>query len=223
MTEQTDSILNLVRTHFPQIAERQLQEELVRVARLYHFQAGEVIMDYGSYIKLVPLVIKGSIKVVREDEDGNELFLYFLREGQTCSMSFTCCMMNKKSIIRTVAEDDTTLIGIPVRYVDEWIGKYQSWKNFIMLSYDNRMLELVKTLDYIAFKKLDERLLNYLEKKAAAINARMIPVTHQEIADDLNASREAISRLLKQLEKLGKVNLGRNQVEILYHRKEISK
>lgn len=209
-----DNILQLVRTHFPQIAERQLQEDLVAVASLYDFKAGEVIMDYGSYIKMVPLVIKGSIKVSREDEDGNELFLYFLQEGQTCSMSFTCCMMDKKSFIRTVAEDDTTVIGIPIRYVDEWISKYQSWKNFVMLSYDNRMLELVKTLDYIAFKKLDERLTDYLEKKASAINSNVINVTHQEIADDLNASREAISRLLKQLEKMGRVELGRNQVKI---------
>ncbi len=209
-----ENILQLVRTYFPQIAERQLQEDLVAVANIYDFKAGEVIMDYGSYIKMVPLVIKGSIKVSREDEDGNELFLYFLQEGQTCSMSFTCCMMDKKSFIRTVAEDDTTIIGIPIRYVDEWISKYQSWKNFVMLSYDNRMLELVKTLDYIAFKKLDERLIDYLEKKASAINSNVINVTHQEIADDLNASREAISRLLKQLEKMGRVELGRNQVKI---------
>ncbi len=210
----TDNMLQLVRTHFPQIAEKKLQEELVAVASLHHFKAGEVIMDYGSYIKMVPLVIKGSIKVLREDEEGNELFLYFLQEGQTCSMSFTCCMMNKKSYIRTVAEDDTTVIGIPIRYVDEWISKYQSWKNFVMLSYDNRMLELVKTLDYIAFKKLDERLIDYLVKKSNAINSRVINVTHQEIADDLNASREAISRLLKQLEKMGRVELGRNQVKV---------
>ena len=123
--------------------------------------------------------------------------------------------MNKKSEIRTVAEEDTTIIGIPIRYMDEWMSQYQSWKNFIMRSYDNRMVELVKTIDSIAFKKMDERLLDYLEAKSEAINSRVINTTHQEIAYDLNASREAISRLLKQMEKEKLVTLGRNKIELI--------
>lgn len=172
-------------------------------------------MDIGSYVKIIPLIIEGTIKVSREDEDGNELFLYYLRPGETCSMSFTCCMMNKKSEIRTVAEEDTQVIGIPIRYMDEWMSRYQSWKNFVMMTYDYRMLELVKTIDSIAFKKMDERLLEYLEDKAHATGDRTINTTHQQIAYDLNASREAISRLLKQMEKEGMVELGRNRIELL--------
>ena len=209
------NILSLLRSHFPQIAEKELQEEIATLGNIIHFKAGELIMDFGSYIKLVPLVVTGSIKVVRQDEEGHELFLYYLEAGQTCSMSFTCCMMNKKSIIRTTAEDDTTLIGIPIKYVDKWMSDYQSWKNFVMLSYDNRMTELVKTLDSIAFKQMDSRLLEYLKKRAKATQSNIIHSTHQEIAYDLNASREAISRLLKQLEKLGKVELSRNQIALL--------
>lgn len=207
-------ILGLIRQHYPQIAERQLQEEIAQVGSIYHFQAGELIMDFGSYIKMMPLIIQGSIKVSREDSEGNELFLYYLRPGETCTMSFTCCMMNKKSEIRTVAEDDTILIGIPSKFTDTWMTKYQSWKNFIMLSYDNRMNELVQTIDSIAFKKMDERLLEYLEKKTEAHGSSVINATHQEIAYDLNASREAISRLLKQLEKEGYLLLGRNRIEM---------
>lgn len=214
MKDTNPTISNLLRQHYPHLAELELQDEIARVGQLLHFSAGEVIMDVDNYIKLVPLVIEGSIKVVREDEDGKELFLYYLNSGDTCSMSFTCCMMDKKSSIRTVAEEPTTLIGIPIRYVDQWMTKYQSWKNFVMRSYDDRMLELVRTIDNIAFKKMDERLLDYLHKKASATQSRVIQATHQDIAYDLNASREAVSRLLKQLERSGAVQLGRNKIEL---------
>ena len=160
-----EHILDLVRKHFPNIAEKALQEEIATVGKVTEFSAGTVIMDVGQYVKLVPLVIEGAIKVSREDEDGHELFLYYLQGGQTCSMSFTCCMMNKKSEIRTIAEENTKMIGIPIRYVDEWMTKYQSWKNFVMQTYDFRMMELVRTIDSIAFHHMDERLLAYLDKK----------------------------------------------------------
>lgn len=161
------------------------------------------------------MIIEGSIKVSREDEDGNELFLYYLNAGDTCSMSFSCCMMNKKSDISTVAEDDTTLIGIPIQYVDEWMSRFKSWQQFVMQSYDLRMRELVQTIDEIAFKRMDERLMNYLEKKSEAAQSKVINSTHQQIAFDLNASREAVSRLLKQMEKEGSVQLGRNKITLL--------
>ncbi|MDX2071037.1 MAG: Crp/Fnr family transcriptional regulator [Haliscomenobacter sp.] len=210
-----EHILDLVRKNFPNIAEKALQEEIASVGKLTEFSAGTVIMDVGQYVKLVPLVIEGAIKVSREDEDGHELFLYYLQGGQTCSMSFTCCMMNKKSEIRTIAEENTKMIGIPIRYVDEWMTKYQSWKNFVMQTYDFRMMELVRTIDSIAFHHMDERLLAYLDKKAKATHSKVINATHQEIAYDLNASREAVSRLLKQLENDGRVKLGRNKIELV--------
>ena len=210
-----EHILDLVRKHFPNIAEKALQEEIATVGKVTEFSAGTVIMDVGQYVKLVPLVIEGAIKVSREDEDGHELFLYYLQGGQTCSMSFTCCMMNKKSEIRTIAEENTKMIGIPIRYVDEWMTKYQSWKNFVMQTYDFRMMELVRTIDSIAFHNMNERLLAYLDKKAKATHSKVINATHQEIAYDLNASREAVSRLLKQLENDGRVKLGRNKIELV--------
>jgi len=215
MNDTNPTISNLLRQHYPFLAELELQEEIARVGQLLHFSAGEIIMDVDNYIKLVPLVVEGSIKVVREDEDGRELFLYYLNSGDTCSMSFTCCMMDKKSQIRTVAEEPTTMIGIPIRYVDQWMTQYQSWKNFVMRSYDDRMLELVRTIDNIAFKKMDERLLDYLHKKASATQSNIIQATHQDIAYDLHASREAVSRLLKQLERSGAVQLGRNKIELI--------
>lgn len=199
---------------FPQIAEAALQQSILDHGRLYTFQEGEVIMEIGQYVKIVPLVLKGLIKVSREDEEGRELFLYYLHPGDSCTMSFTCCMMNKKSEIRTVAEEKTILLGVPIRFMDEWMTKYQSWKNFVMQSYDNRMMELVKTIDSIAFKKMDERLFEYLEAKSKAFQTKELSVTHQDIAFDLNASREAISRLLKKMEKEGMLTLGRNKINL---------
>ncbi len=216
MNHTNADISHLVKTQFPDLSELNLREEIQQVGQIYSFKAGEVIMDYGSYIKLVPLVVEGLIKVVREDEHhGNELFLYYLHPGETCSMSFSCCMMNKRSDIRTTAEEDTSLIGIPIKYVDEWLRKYQTWKDFVMRSYDKRMQELVRTIDGIAFHKMDNRLLQYLQQKATATSSTILHTTHQQIASDLNASREAISRLLKKLEKEGRIRIGWNQIELL--------
>ncbi len=216
MNIQQSEILELVHRHFPQLAERALQDEIAEGGQVFHYQAGEVIMDFESYVKMVPLIVDGSIKVTREDErDGKEMILYFLGPGETCSMSFTCCMMNKKSQIRTQAVEDTTLIGIPIRYMDAWMSRYQSWKNFVMQSYDAKMMELVRVLDSVAFEDMDRRLQKYLRARAKSIGTRELQVTHQEIASDLNASREAISRLLKKLENIGEVELGRNRIKLL--------
>ncbi|GAB5554090.1 MAG: Crp/Fnr family transcriptional regulator [Saprospiraceae bacterium] len=210
-TESID-IQQALQQYFPNLVEPALQAEVVEHGQIRHFSAGEIIMDYDSYIRSVPLVISGSVKVIREGEDGNELFLYYLQASEACSMSFSCCMMHKKSVIKAIAEEDTTLIAVPTQKVENWLSKYTSWKNFVMRSYDERMFQLVKVIDSIAFSNMDERLLQYLEKRALAIKSYTIQVTHQEIAYDLNASREAVSRLLKRLEKIGKVQLGRNVI-----------
>jgi len=200
---------------FPGLADLALQKEIIEVSTPMHFKAGQTLLDYGEYVKFVPLVVSGSIKVLREDEDGHEILLYYLNEGETCAMSFTCCMMNRKSEIKTVAEEDIDILAIPLKYIDLWISKYTSWKNFIMLSYNARLEELLKALDSIAFKKMDERLLEYLKKKAEANGSPSIHSTHQEIAYELNASREAISRLLKKLENNGVLKLGRNKITLI--------
>lgn len=210
-----ETLVPVLRKAFPELNDPNLIDDLAREGRCMKFKAGDVIMDYGENIRLVPLVLDGSVKVMRENVDGEELFLYFLNSGDSCSMSFACCMANKRSSIRAIAEEDTRILGVPVRYVDEWISRYAAWKNFVLRSYDMRMMELINTIDTIAFKKLDERLLDYLQQKAEVLKTREIPVTHQQIALDLHASREAISRLLKQLEKMHRVELGRNKVTLI--------
>lgn len=210
-----EKIFQIIEQQFPAIYEPELKKEIAEVGKLVEIKAGSTIMDIGQYIKSIPLVVDGSIKVIREDDDGHEIFLYYVESKNTCAMSLTCCMSYSQSKIRAIAEEDTTVINIPVKYMDEWMQKYTSWKNFTMMTYSNRFEELLKTIDLIAFHHMDERLLKYLQNKSETLNSDTLSVTHQEIAYDLNSSREAVSRLLKQLEKMGKIKLSRNKIEMV--------
>lgn len=200
---------------FPIYFEDDLKKELAKIAKSYSIAAGEIIMDIGQSINHIPLVLKGSIKIIREDEDGNEIFLYYLEPGHACATSITCCMSGQRSTIRAIAEDDTEYLSIPVDYSDEWMLKYRTWKNFVMNTYAERFEELLKAIDQLAFKKMDERLTKYLHDKATLRDSSEIQISHQEIAYDLNTSREVISRLLKQLERMGSIKLGRNRIILL--------
>lgn len=213
--QERETIAELLRKQYPILTESRLIEEIAESGSIMTFEPNDAIMDYGSYVKVMPLILEGSIKVSREDEEGNELFLYYLAPGETCTMTFSCCMANKKSEFRAIAEEATRIIGLPTRLMDQWMTKYPSWRNFVLTSYDNRMLELIRTIDNIAFKRMDQRLIEYLQEKAKVSNSTHILTTHQDIAYDLNASREAISRLLKKLEKEGKVKLGRNHIKLV--------
>jgi CRP/FNR family transcriptional regulator len=200
---------------FPAFIEPGLQQVLSNEGRLHYFKEGDVIMDYGGYVRMLPLVLDGTIKISRLSEDGSELFLYYLTRGESCTMTFSCCMHDKQSEIRAVAEEDTTILALPHRRLDQWMMTYKSWKNFVISAYDQRLNELIKTIDQVTFQQLDKRLLDYINKRAAIHQDRTIHTTHQQIADDLNVSREAVSRLLKNLERQGKLQLGRNQVTLL--------
>lgn len=200
---------------FPIFFEEGLKKELDNVSKLYKVPEGEIIMDIDQSIDQIPLVISGSIKILREDEEGNEIFLYYLEPGNACASSITCCLSGQRSTIRAIAEDDTEYLGIPVQYSDEWMIKYKTWKNFVMNTYADRFEELLRAIDQLAFKKMDERLAKYLHDKADLHDSCEIHISHQEIAYDLNTSREVISRLLKQLERIGAIKLGRNRIIIL--------
>lgn len=195
--------------------EPKLVAEMKNVGSLKTAKVGETIMDIGQYIKFIPLVVKGSLKVLRENENGEELFMYYINTGDTCSMSLTCCLQNRISGLKAVAEEDLEFLAIPISFLEEWIKNYASWRTFIFKSYQIRFDEMINTIDSLAFKKMDERLREYLVQKAEHANGKIIQTTHQEIATDLHASREAISRLLKKMELDKKIVLGRNKIEIL--------
>ena len=197
------------------IFEEALINEIVQVGTFKEIPEGFKLMEIGEYLRGMPLLVSGAIKVLREDKDGDELLLYYLEKGDTCSMTLTCCMGDSKSEIRAIAETDAKLIMVPIQKMDEWTAKYKSWRNFVFESYHNRLNELLHTLDSIAFDKMDMRLVGYLKEKARINKEDIIHNTHQEIAYDLHSSRVVISRLLKKLEQMGKIELHRNYIKII--------
>lgn len=176
---------------------------------------GTTIMNIGEPISHMPLLLNGAIKILREDDEGDELLLYFLEKGDTCAMTFSCCMGKNKSEIRAVTENETELLMIPVQKMEVWMAEYKSWQQFILDSYHTRMMELLETVDTLAFMRLDERLLKHLQDKAKVTHDDSIHTTHQDIAFDLHTSRVVISRLLKKLEREGKLEMHRNHIKVL--------
>lgn len=195
--------------------EQELIADIERTATYKKVPKGEVIIDIGQAITAMPLLLTGAIKILREDSEGDELLLYFLEKGDTCAMTFSCCLGVSKSEIRAVAESDTELLMIPVAQMDIWMGQYKSWQRFILDSYHTRMMELMETVDTLAFMRMDERLLKHLQDKAKVTHDDFIHTTHQEIAIDLHTSRVVISRVLKRLENEGKIKMNRSQIQIL--------
>jgi CRP/FNR family transcriptional regulator, anaerobic regulatory protein len=195
--------------------EEDLITEIGQVGLIKSLKRGEALMEIGSAIRYMPLLFKGSIKIVREDNDGNELLLYFLETGDTCAFSLSCCIGNKKSEIKAIIVEDTEMVLIPVQKMEEWICKYKTWKNFVFESYNLRLEEMLETIDTLAFMKMDQRLYKFLIDKVKLIGSRNIENTHQQIAHNLNTSRVVISRLLKQLENEKKIKLHRNRIEVL--------
>jgi CRP/FNR family transcriptional regulator len=197
------------------IFEEALIDEIVKVATFKEFKADDYLIEIGDYIKTMPLLVNGAIKILREDENGDELLLYFLERGDTCAMTLTCCMGQAKSRIRAIAETDGSLLMIPVEKMEDWLTKYKTWRNFVFDSYNVRLMEMLEAIDTLAFMNLDERLYKYLTDKAKVIGNTEIQNTHQEIAYEMHTSRVVISRLLKALEIEGKIKLHRNKIEIL--------
>lgn len=197
------------------IFENELINEIVQVGTFKEVPEGFKLIEIGDYLRGMPLLISGAIKILREDEDGDELLLYYLEKGDTCSMTMACCINDAKSEIRAIAETDAKLIMVPIQKMEEWTAKYKSWRNFVFNSYHIRLNELLSTLDNVAFQKMDERLVSYLKEKSRVTKDNIIHSTHQDIAYDLHSSRVVISRLLKKLEELGKIKLHRNYLEIL--------
>ncbi len=205
-----DSLQNLAA-----VFEPELLKEIKQFGTLQQFKEGDIIMDYGKYIRMMPIILKGAIKVSRLDDDGNEILLYYLSSSESCSMAYSCCIEAKKSEVKAIAEEDGELIAIPHLKLDEWLCKYPSWKNYIMRSFNERFIELLKSIESIAFHKLDERLVNYLKEKQRVTGSSVISASHNLIADELATSRVVISRLLKQLENEKKVILYRNEIKLL--------
>jgi len=202
----------LIKKTFP-FLEKDLVSEIDKASILLELKRDESMLSEGDYIKSFPMVISGCLRVVRLSDDGNELLLYYLNSGEICSMALTCCMGLQKSRIKMIAEEDSVLLTIPVNMPDKWMSDFKSWKEYMMYSYKHRFDELLDTIDSIAFMKLDERLIRFLEERFSSTGKTFFPGTHQDIAEQLNTSREVISRLLKNLENKNLLITERNSVD----------
>lgn len=203
---------NILQKQFPQF-EKPLQEEIMAYSTLKQLQEGEETLRTGQYIRATVLLLNGLLKVYREDDEGNEFLMYYLEPGNACALSMMCTARDEKSQIMVKAAEASEIILVPSHLSELWLAKYKSWHNFVIASYRQRFEELLQTLDSIAFKGLDERLLFYL-KRHLKVSGQQIKLSHQQIATELNTSREVISRLLKKLEQTGVVTLHRNYIEV---------
>ena len=204
-----------VRERFKLVFEPELLDIIEKTGQVINVKAGDTIMDIGQIVRTMPLIISGTVKVSRADEEGRELLLYYVNSNESCAMTFTCCMQHQPSEIKAVAEEDVTMIALPVSVMDEWLIKYPSWKNFVMNTIRNRFNELLKAIDQIAFQNMDQRLIHYLKEKSKATGSALINLSHEQIAQELATSRVVISRLLKKLENDKKLLLYRNQIKLL--------
>ncbi|MFM6936853.1 Crp/Fnr family transcriptional regulator [Aquirufa sp. TARAVU-A1A] len=195
--------------------EPELKKKIQQVGVIRKFKADEFLMKTGQSIRSAVLVTKGIIKVFREDDEGNEVFMYNLHPGEACAISMTCASRNLNSQIMAKALVDTEVLTIPVELMDEWASKYKSWYQFVLETYRSRFEELLDTLDHIAFRNLDERLLWYLKQHQKSLKSNTIKVSFTDIATELNSSREVISRLMKKLAEKGHIKINKNQIEII--------
>lgn len=206
---------------FPTL-EQGLIEEIVDVADVKTLAAGEVLLRTGQNIRSTILVLNGLVKIYREDDQGNEFFMYYLDAGKACAISLVCALGKETSGLMARALTEATIISIPVHYVNDWMGRYKSWAQFAVSSYRERFEELLQTIDHIAFRNMDERLVFYLKRHQEKFNTPFISTPFTEIAQDLNSSREVISRLMKKLAEKGMVKLHDTKVEILQLEKALS-
>lgn len=205
-----DSVLSSEFTSSPELVEK-----LYRYGVTKTYNEGDIILDENSSIRSIPIVMKGMMKVIRTEEDGREILLYYIKAGESCIMSFLGGMHNEKSIVKAEVEEDTEILFLPIDKVSLFIKEYPEWLDYIFRLYHKRFEELLDIINAIAFKKVDERLLNLLHKKSEILNSKTIVITHEQLANELGTARVVVSRLLKQLEDSGKLQLGRNKIMIL--------
>ena len=202
-----------------QITEFRTSPELVE--KLYQhgiqksYPAGSIILNENSHIRSIPIVTKGIMKVIRTEEDGREILLYYIKAGESCIMSFLGGLHNETSKVKAEIEEDAEILFLPIDKVSLFIKDYPEWLDYIFRLYHKRFEELLEIVNAISFKRVDERLLNLLKKKSELNNSKIIPTTHEQLANELGTARVVVSRLLKQLEENGAVQLGRNKITLM--------
>ena len=212
MSTEKELIREKLVSNYKLIFEEKLLDEIVNVGTFQRLKNEEILIDIGDEMTHIPLLTKGVVKIMRADDNGDDIVLYYLEKGDTCAISFVNCINKRKSIFKGIVKKDMEGVFIPVSLVDTWLKKYESWRHFIIDSYHLRLIEMVESIDRLAFLKLEERVYKYLTDKVAIEKDKALIITHKEIGDDLNSSRVVISRLLKRLEHEGKITIRRNKI-----------
>ncbi|MBW8361224.1 MAG: Crp/Fnr family transcriptional regulator [Kaistella sp.] len=198
-----------------EIVDPEFKKEIAASRDLKHFPSGSVILDINSYVNYIPLVISGSVKVVRTEEDGREILLYYLTPGESCISSILSGLAQDTSKVKAIVEEDAEILMLSLSKGKEWLTKYPEWSTFVFQLYHKRFEDLVTMVNSIAFQKVDVRLLYLLDQKSQLYKSKELSVTHQQLADELGITREAVSRVLKQIETEGKIKLSRNKITLL--------
>ncbi|WP_177765207.1 MULTISPECIES: Crp/Fnr family transcriptional regulator [Flavobacteriaceae] len=206
---------SLLESYFSSLFEEELIDEMVQIGQIRSFEENEILIDLNQTISHMPLLLHGAIRIMRDDDNDGELLLYYLEKGDTCAMTMTCCLGTKTSNIRATAETDGEMLMIPVQKMDEWLAKYATWRAFVFNSYQDRLDEMMRSIDNLAFNDSKGRLKNYLIEVASVNKTRTVNKTHAEIAYEMNTSRVVISRLIKALENEGFIKQQRNSITIL--------
>lgn len=205
---------SVVRENFGLLFEETLLKEIESAGTYKKVAAADTLIEIGQYVKFMPLLLSGAIKVFRQDEQGDEYILYFLEKGDTCAMTLNCCLGQSKSQIKAIAEMETELLMVPIQKMEEWMT-HRSWRSFVFESYNTRLTEMLEAIDSLAFMNLDGRILKYLKDKVLINKTSILPLTHQEIAEELNTSRVVVSRVLKKMEQDKIIQLHRSKIEVL--------
>lgn len=193
----------------------QMKAKLLPFSTVKSFKEGAVILNENANIRAIPIVLEGSIRVMRADDDGHEIFLYYIKPGESCIMSFLGGIHHETSIIKAIAEEDVEILFIPIEHVPLLIQENKDWLDYIFKLYHKRFEELLEVINALAFQQMDVRILHFLKEKVALAGQPEISITHQQIADELATARVVVSRLLKQMEANGLVQLGRNKIVVL--------
>lgn len=194
----------------PELVEKLQQHSIKKT-----YKAGDIILNENAHIRSIPIVTKGTLKVIRTEEDGREILLYYIKAGESCIMSFLGGLHNETSKVKAEVEDDAEILFLPVEKVSLFIKEYPQWLDYIFRLYHKRFEELLEIVNAIAFKKVDERMLDLLHKKVELTGNKTLNITHEQLANELGTARVVVSRLLKQLEEIGKVKLGRNKIVLV--------
>lgn len=206
--------IEIIQKHFP-FFDKDLQDQIAEVGEVKEFEAGDILMKTGQNIRSTMLVLSGLIKIFREDDEGNEFFMYYLQPGQACALSMVCAIKQETSQIMAKTVSQTEVIAIPLTYMDQWMANYKSWYYFVVSSYRDRFEDMLQTIDHIAFRNMDERLVFYLKQHQASTQSNMLSISFTEIAQELNSSREVISRLMKKLTEKGMIKQHKSYIEII--------